>query len=69
MIDAITIDESLPTISIIEAMQMLILTYNDVPTTTVQKCFKKANFLMRKKIFYLKTFHKIASFLRCNFCS
>ena len=39
MIDTIDNDESLPTISIIEAMKLLILAWDDLPTTAVQNCF------------------------------
>ena len=44
MIDAIDNDKTLPTISIIEAMQTLILTWNDVSTKAVQNCLRKAVF-------------------------
>ena len=45
-------DKPLSTISIgsiTEAMKMLILAQNDVPTTTVQNCFKKAGFSDEEK--------------------
>lgn len=44
MIDAIDDDKPLPTTSIIEVMKMLVPTWDDVSTTTVQKCFKKSLF-------------------------
>ena len=50
MIDAIGNDKSLLTISITEIMKMLIHAWDNVSTTTVQSCFKKAGFLMWKKI-------------------
>ena len=42
MIDAIDDDKPLPTTSIIEVMKMLVPTWDDVSTTTVQKYFKKS---------------------------
>lgn len=49
MIDAIYSDKSLPESSIIEAMQMLIFLWDDVFTTAVQKCLKKAGFSDEEK--------------------
>ena len=49
MIDAIYSDKSLPENSIIEAMQMLIFLWDDVFTTAVQKCLKKAGFSDEEK--------------------
>ena len=70
MIDTIDNDKFLPTISIIEAIEQLILAWDDVPTTAVQNGYKKLVFLMRKKTttrtihFYLETFHRTASISR-----
>ena len=50
MIDAIDNDKPLPIISTIVTIKMLILAWDDVSTTTVQNCFKKAGFLMRRKM-------------------
>ena len=44
MIDAINNDKLLETTSINEVMKMLVPAWDDVSTTTVQKCFKKAGF-------------------------
>ena len=43
-IDAIDNDIPLPITSIIEGMRMLIIAWDDVSNTTVQRCFKKAGF-------------------------
>ena len=71
MIDAIINEKSLPTILVIEAMEMLILAWDDVSTTPVQNCFKKASFFNEENdndpgdsFFYLKIFHRTASVSR-----
>ena len=48
MIEAIDSKKSLPTISLLDAMKMLVLAWDEVTDTTVQNCFKKAGFFENK---------------------
>ena len=45
MVNAVNNDKPFSTISIIEAIKMLILTWVDVSTMRVQNCFKNNHFL------------------------
>ena len=44
MIEAIDGNKSLPNISVLDAMEMLVLSWDKVTDKTVQNCFKKAGF-------------------------
>ena len=44
MIEAIDGNKSLPNISVLDAMKMLVLSWDEVTDKTVQNCFKKAGF-------------------------
>ena len=44
VIEAIDGDKSLPNISVLDAMKMLVLSWDEVTDKTVQNCFKKAGF-------------------------
>ena len=44
MIEAINSKKLLPTISLLDAMKMLVLAWDEVTDKTVQNCFKKAGF-------------------------
>ena len=44
MVEAIDGNKSLPNISVLDAMKMLVLSWDEVTDKTVQNCFKKAGF-------------------------